>query len=173
MPVVMRAKNGQRIAVPMTIMRDWVFKAVVDTDTEQVSEYFQRERAKDGAPIRGVTFKDLGIVENHTIRDVTDEDLDSEAFPYHILTLGYITTKTFKKKYGETFSHREVLDALLELENEDRVKSRDVEHIYFGGLFCRWHKGVYAPSWGGASSWHRTICELPRGETMGGNTCVV
>ena len=170
MPVVMRAKNGQRIAVPMAIMRDWVFKAVVDTDTEPVSEYFQHERAKDGAPIRGVTFKDLGIVENHTIRDVTDEDLDSEAFPYHILTLGYITTKTFKKKYGETFSHREVLDALLELEKEARVKSRDVANVYFDGLGLRRRHGLrYVPTWNNYPSLHNAVRILPSIKTRSGN----
>ena len=138
---------GDHIKIPKKIMHKWKFKAIVDTDTEYVGKFCLDKRAKEGAKIRGVTFKKPLVAKDGALQHVTDEELDSEAFPYHILTLGYVTKKTFTKKPGETFTHREVLDALLELDNEDRVKSRDVEHIFFCGLTHNRDYGLYVPIW--------------------------
>ena len=171
MPINVTTEDGQRISAPLEIMTDWLIKVIVDTETVNVGECRPKYRAKDGAPIRGVTFEVLGIVGHHFICDVTDEDLDSVAFPYHILTLGETNKKTFTKKPGETFSHREVLDALLELEKEARVKSRDVANVYFDGLSIRRRHGLrYVPTWNNYPSLHNAVRILPSIKTRSGKT---
>lgn len=141
-------EDGNRVRIPTHIMKKWRFRAIVDTETETVGGFCLNRRVRDGVPIRGVTFTEPEIMVNRTRRAVTDELLDSVAFPHHILTLGYITKKTLEKEPGETFTHREVLDALLEMDNDDRVQSRDVDHIYFEGLSYNTQHGLYAPTWG-------------------------
>ena len=176
MSLVDTTKDGERIEMPRKILENWRFMARVDTECGKTI-YTRVKREKDDSPIRGVTFGTIRVTDTPEFREATDEELDSVAFPYHILTLGKrvkptyhyramcailelcekacvkpfdindVDKKTFKKEPGETFSHREVLDALLEVDNEARVKSRDVDNIYFCGMNYNSRYRMYVPEW--------------------------
>ena len=147
MPFITNA-DRTRVSIPTHIMKNWSFRAVVDTDTETVGGFCLNLRAKEDAPIRGVKFTVPETWDGKQHHSVTDEMLDSVAYPYHSLTLGYISKRTFKKKPGETFTYREVLDALHALDEEDRKQTRDVHHVFFEGLSYNSHHKLYAPLWG-------------------------
>lgn len=147
MPFI-KLSDGDRVSIPGKIMKNWRFRAIVDADTETLGGLCMNRRVVDDTHVRGVSFTEPKIWKNKKHHSVTDEMLDSVAYPYHILTLGYISKRTFEKEPGETFSHREVLDALLELDRQDRPETRDVDHIFFEGLHYNTQHKLYAPSWG-------------------------
>ena len=140
--------NKKRVSIPKEIMKKWSFKAIVDTDTETSRGGCMNLWAKDGAEIRGVKYTWPEIRDGQAFHLISDEILDSVAYPYHILTLGGISKRTFKKAPGKTFSHRDVLRALLKLDIKDRKQTRDVHHVFFEGLSYNSRHKLYAPLWG-------------------------
>ena len=136
-------EDGNTMNAPFNILEYMRFRIVFDME----KKFVLKRREKDGALTRDMTFTDFEISGHGNALIVTDEDLDRVAFPYHILSLGYYHKMTLKKEPGETFSHREVLDALLELEENERVDIPRFNENSFYALYYEPAHGMYVPSW--------------------------
>ena len=110
-------EDGSNVDTPDIIMSNWCFRVLTCAPRVRFPNM----------PRRHVTFTEPEIIVNGTRRFASDEDLDSVAFPHHILILGSSSQKTLEKEPGETFSNREVLSALLEMGS-------GCNHSYFRGL---------------------------------------
>jgi len=136
------------MAIPHELLKDYGFRVNVDAPIQTMSSTVMNlEVPKDGE-VGEVRFQKPNYFIDGDFVDVPKKDLDSVGFNYHILPLAESMKRTYRKNSGETFTNREILRCLHDLNTSERKKNKDIHHIFFEGLYFSPKTQAYMPSWG-------------------------
>lgn len=130
----------------------WVLDLKV-TETKQYGNLLNRF-APPEAKLVSISYTTPEWYKDHDFIALTETELREIAFSGPLITFKSAMTKSFNAPNNKSFTVKELIEAIVSFEKEDRLCSKsewfggiDVHHVFFEGL-GKYKDGMYEVNWG-------------------------